>query len=274
MKLVLTSLLVCIGIATASAQLTENSEDLTLGREFAQATTLIYRYTKAHNGAVPKNWSDVWDAAEAGWQYRFFIGRPMVHRQVAFVEPASQLTADGSGTRIIAISREDVPRPFGEKKKDDPDDKPVWVDHRLIVYMTKDGKLRQGSVDAHKPLRGVNLDNLVLKEPDLTNQQVADTITKLVNTGADANAIYAAFGAEAIEAAQKSGLLDPISQKVLTEKPPQLAATASTPQPNATATPTVAAEKPASSTGFPIVPVVILAVVIAGVAVFFIRRKS
>ena len=47
----------------------------------------------------------------------------------------------------------------------------------------------------------------------------------------------------------------------------------STPQPNATSTPTTAAEKPAT-TGFPIVAVVVLLAVIAGAAVFFLRRKS
>lgn len=48
---------------------------------------------------------------------------------------------------------------------------------------------------------------------------------------------------------------------------------ASTPRPSGTATPTVAAEKPAS-TGFPVVPLVILAALIALAAVFFLRRKS
>jgi hypothetical protein len=47
----------------------------------------------------------------------------------------------------------------------------------------------------------------------------------------------------------------------------------SMPLPNATAIPTVAAEK-TGTTGFLIVPVVIVAAVIVGVAVFFLRRKS
>lgn len=54
------------------------------------------------------------------------------------------------------------------------------------------------------------------------------------------------------------------------------AASASAPsssQPSASPTPTMTVKKPASSS-FPIVPVVILAALIAGAAVFFLRRKS
>ncbi len=276
MKPVFIFLVLCGSIiAGSSAQLTDNSESATPGREFSQATTLIYRYTKAHNGALPKNWSDVWDAKDVAWNYRYLAGRPLVQRQVAFVDPASQLTADGSGTRIIAITRAVVSRPFGEKKKGDQSNEPVWIDHRLIVFQTKDGKLLQGSVKADQPLRGVNLDHLVLKDPDLTNKQVADTVAAMIEDGFSADQIWTAFGADAIEAVQKSGLLDPLSQKVLNEKPPQLVSTptiaASTPRPSATATPT----ENRSSSGFPIVPVVILAAVIAGAAaVFVLRRRS
>jgi hypothetical protein len=265
MKPLLVAAVLWIGIS--GVVFSQQRESLGMNAEVSCFDRLVAIYKDGHEQKLPSNWSQIWNAERLAYVGLSSVGQPLLYRKLAFVDPGPSV--DPSGTRILAITHGTTERSWKDK-----DGNPVL--QRGVFTITPQNKVKISFVDADKLFGKIDLNKLALKDPDPSPQQLADTIKVMFGLGYNANQIYAALGNDDIEAVKKSGALDPAFQRMLDEKPPQLASTptlaASTPQPSATATPAVATEKPSS--GFPIVPVVILAAVIAGAAVFMLRRKS
>jgi hypothetical protein len=174
-----------------------------------------------------------------------------------------------TGGEIIAVTASSIGEDRHEK------------DGRYVIWKTPKGRFRsswldESVVDAQFTKAGMNLPSgPFLQQPTTLDASPDDMMRKYAqeNFKDPKNPT-----AEEVEK-MKRDFAEKYSDKPASDSTPRpLQSTpilaASTPQPNATATPAVATEKPASSPAFPIVPLVIVAALIAGAAVFFLRRKS
>lgn len=248
----------------------EPKESQVPGWQLTDTMRLIQEFRDSHNGDLPANWSSVWNARELAWGYRRFEGSPMPHRQIAFVDAADQKTNDG--TTILAISRDSVNRPLGPMK----DGQRQWVKQKLVVLVGKDGRLISASVAADQPLRGVDLKQLGLKEPDPTEKQLEETAAEMLQLGFTSDHIHAALGADAVEGLKKSGVLAPaLSQGSPSDKQPSPSPSSKgvTPTRNPPQSPVI--ENQSKSSGFPVVPTAILiAIIVAAVVVYLSSRRK